>query len=91
MSLVTEYKLIHHIMRDNPSQANKAFEKKVAKAIEEGWQPLGGISISHCEGDHVDMMQSMVKRCECDATPQIEKDSKTDGKFEKRKDTDTEK
>ena len=64
---------------------------EIQKAIEDGWQPLGGISISHCEGDHVDMMQSMVKRCECDSTPNVERDSRIDGKSEKRKNIYTKK
>lgn len=89
MSLVTDYKTVVVQVKEN-SQL-KRLDDKVNKLLNEGWQPLGPPSFDHCSAGSMDIIQTMVKRCECDAKPQIEKDSKTDGKLEKRKDTDTKK
>jgi len=54
-----EYKIISRISRDCTVWPGE-MEEEVARAITEGWKPLGGISMTEA-GEYYTIVQTMVK------------------------------
>lgn len=55
-SKITDYQILTYIQRDY-------LERKVASCIEEGWQPLGGVSVClyTTTGNYIEYFQAIVK------------------------------
>ena len=53
---ITDYQILTYIQRDY-------LEREVARCIEEGWQPLGGVSVClyTTTGNYIEYFQAIVK------------------------------